>query len=151
MNLLYNHKYKGMIYMKNMKHILKIVIIMVILILVGIFSLSYTINKNQDYYNNVIEDIKNNYSIDGEITYCNVYGNYYIFTTKNSVVVLNKEYEEILKEDINKLYDNKNNYDLIYKTNKLMYENTVLKNNNVTYEYYDVSNYKKISSTTLEN
>ena len=48
------------------------------------------------------------------------------------------------------LADNINNYELIYKTNKLMYENTTIKKNKVIYDYYDSKTYKKISSTTLE-
>ena len=44
------------------------------------------------------------------------------------------------------LYEDIFNYN---KDEKIL--NNILKNNNVTYEYYDVSNYKKISSTTLEN
>ena len=79
-----------------------------------------------------------------------IYGNYYIFTTKNNVIVLNKEYKEILKEDIEKISKNKDNYELIYKTNKLMYEETITKENKVTYIYYDAESLKKIKETTLE-
>ena len=74
----------------------------------------------------------------------------YIFTTNSNVIVLTKEYKEVLKEDINKLAKNTNNYELIYRTNKLMYEDTTVKDNKVTYDYYDANTYKKISSTTLE-
>lgn len=136
--------------MKNIKQVLKIVIGLVILILVGIFSLSYIINRNRDYSDDISNVIISNYNVDGEITYANLYGNYYIFTTSSNVIVLNREYEEVLKEDISYLCDNTNGYELIYKTNTLMYENTILDGNKITYEYYDVKNYKKISSTVLE-
>lgn len=136
--------------MKNIKQVLKIVIGLVILILVGIFSLSYIINRNRDYSDDISNVIISNYNVDGEITYANLYGNYYIFTTSSNVIVLNREYEEVLKEDISYLCDNPNGYELIYKTNTLMYENTILDGNKITYEYYDVKNYKKISSTVLE-
>lgn len=139
--------------MKNIKKIqtiLKIALIAVILILIGVFSLSYTINKNNNYQESIINNIKNNYQVNDNINYANYYGNYYIFTTKNEVIVLTKEYKEVLKEDIKEIADNKNNYELIYKTNKLMYENTTVKNNKVIYDYYDAKTYKKLSRTTLE-
>ena len=136
--------------MKNIKKILRIAIIVVVIILIGIFSLSYTINKNDRYKENIIKNIQNNYQVNNNITYANFYGNYYIFTTKTNVIVLTKEYQEVLKEDIKDLAENTNNYELIYKTNKLMYENTTIKKNKVIYDYYDTKTYKKISSTTLE-
>lgn len=136
--------------MKNIKKILKIAIIVIVIILIGIFSLSYAINKNDRYKENIIKNIQNNYQVNNNITYANFYGNYYIFTTNTNVIVLTKEYQEVLKEDIKYLADNINNYELIYKTNKLMYENTTIKKNKVIYDYYDAKTYKKISSTTLE-
>lgn len=136
--------------MKNITTVLKIIIIVIALIFIGVFSLSYTINNNNSYKESIITNIKNNYNVNGDITYANYYGNYYIFTTNSNVIVLTKEYKEVLNEDINKLATNTNNYELIYRTNKLMYEDTTVKDNKVTYDYYDANTYKKISSTTLE-
>lgn len=135
---------------KNIKKIIFIVVSVIVLILICIFSLSYTINKNNKYQDDLEKQIKENYNLKEEITYLNQYGNYYIFTTKNNVIVLNKEYKEILKEDIEKISKNKDNYELIYKTNKLMYEETITKENKVTYIYYDAESLKKIKETTLE-
>ena len=140
--------------MKNIKKYLKkiiiIITIIIILILIYIFSLSYTINKNNNYIDKITKEIKENYKIKEDITYSNLYGNYYIFTTKSKVIVLNKEYEEVLNENISTLANNDKNYALIYKTKKLMYEETIIKNNKVTYNYYDAKTYKKVSKTTLE-
>ena len=136
--------------MKNITTVLKIIIIVISLIFIGVFSLSYIINNNNSYKESIITNIKNNYNVNSDITYANYYGNYYIFTTNSNVIVLTKEYKEVLKEDINKLAKNTNNYELIYRTNKLMYEDTTVKDNKVTYDYYDANTYKKISSTTLE-
>lgn len=136
--------------MKNITTVLKIIIIVIALIFIGVFSLSYTINNNNSYKESIITNIKNNYNVNGDITYANYYGNYYIFTTNSNIIVLTKEYKEVLNEDINKLAKNTNNYELIYRTNKLMYEDTTVKDNKVTYDYYDANTYKKISSTTLE-
>lgn len=134
----------------NIKNIIRIILIVVILALAIIFSLSYIINKNNDYQEDITKNIKEHYNVDGEITYSNAYGNYYIFTTKNNVIVLNKEYEEVLKEDINTLADNKEGYELIYKTKTLMYEKTTIQDNKVIYTYYDAKTYKELSKTELE-
>jgi hypothetical protein len=139
--------------MKNKRtitNIIRIVVIIIIIILVGVFSLSYTITKNDNYQEKLIKTISDNYQVDDSITYANLYNNYYVFTTKNNVIVLNKEYKEVEKKDINDLASNTNNYELVYKTKKLMYENTIIKKNKVIYEYYDAKTYKKISTTTLE-
>lgn len=136
--------------MNTIKSIIKIAIIIIVLILIGVFSLSYTINKNQDYSDNIIQGIQKNYKIDNKINYVNKYGNYYIITTDTNVIVLNKEYQQELKENINVLAENKENYQLIYKTKKLMYEDTIIKDNKLTYVYYDAKTHKKLSSTTLE-
>jgi hypothetical protein len=139
--------------MKNKRtitNIIRIVVIIIIIILVGVFSLSYTITKNDNYQEKLIKTISDNYQVNDSITYANLYNNYYVFTTKNNVIVLNKEYKEVEKKDINDLASNTNNYELVYKTKKLMYENTIIKKNKVIYEYYDAKTYKKISTTTLE-
>ena len=139
--------------MKNIKHIKKIFIIIaiiIVIILICIFSLSYTINKNNNYLSSISTKINKHYKLKDKITYANIYGNYYIFTTKKEVFVLNKEYEKVLQEDLYTIKERKENHNLIYKTKQLMYENTITKDNKITYEYYDAKNYKKISSITLE-
>ncbi len=132
------------------KTVLKVIVVVIIIILISVFSLSYTINKNSNYKSSIIKDIKANYHITEPITYANYADNYYILSTKDRVIVLTKEYQEVLNEDINNLSPNSNKYELIYKTKKLMYEETILKDNKVTYNYYDAKTYKKVSSTTLE-
>ena len=88
--------------------------------------------------------------IDEEITYSNEYNNYYIFTTKSRVVVLNNEYVEILNESIATIKNRNDNQELIYKTNKLMFEETKLKKENLIYRYYDASNGEFIKETIME-
>ena len=133
-----------------MKKIIKIVALILIIIFIIFFILLSITNKNNNYLNSISKDIKKNYKIEEKITYANKYGNYYIFTTKSKVIVLNKEYEKILKEDLKILEDNKNKYELIYKNNKLIYEETILKKDKLTYKYYDATNNKFIKETTME-
>ena len=131
--------------MKKIISIISILLIIIIILSLILFSIT---NKNDKYLSSITKDISKNYKIEEKITYSNKYGNYYIFTTKKNVIVLNKEYEEILKEKISIL--DKNNLDLIYKNNKLMYEETIYKKDKVTYKYYDATNNKLIKETHLE-
>ena len=105
---------------------------------------------NTNKLDNLIINIKNNYEINEEISYINEYNNYYIFTTKTRVIVLNKEYQEILNESINNIEDIPKNKELIYKTNKLMFEETILKENKLIYKYYDATNGEFIKETVME-
>ena len=74
---------------KKIIHIIRIIIIIIIFIMLGIFSLSYTINNNNNYKNKLIKEIKAKYSLSEEITYVNTYSDYYIFSTKDKVYILN--------------------------------------------------------------
>ncbi len=112
--------------------------------------MSYITNHNQEELDRIVQNIQAHYPITEEITYSNQYGNYYVFTTKYNVYVLNKEYKEVLKEQIGVLTENKENLPLIYKTNKLMYEKTIRQDQIVTYEYYDAKTGEQIKKTTLE-
>ena len=47
---------------KKILNILKVLGIIIVIILVAVFSLSYTINKNSNYQEKIIKEIKNNYS-----------------------------------------------------------------------------------------
>ena len=136
--------------MDKLKTIIKIIAVILLIILINIFSKTYIINKNKNYEESIEAIIKDNYQVNSKITYINIYGNYYIFTTKDNIIVLNKEFEEVLTEKLSALAPNTNNYEIIYRTSKLMYENTIIKNNSITYEYYDAKTYEKIKTTTLE-
>ena len=126
------------------------ILIIVIILVVGVLYISYITTQNETQLNKIVQNIQENYNIKEEINYSNQYGNYYIITTKNQVIVLNKEYQEILKEDISSLAENKENLSLIYKTNKLMYEKTTRKENEITYKYYDATTGELIKTTSLE-
>lgn len=132
-----------------MKKLLHIILIPIIIILVVILYISYLSNHNQNYLDSITKTIQDNYQIEEEITYSNQYGNYYIFTTKSSVIVLNKQYEEILKDSIATIQI-KEDMELIYKTNKLMYEEKEVNDNVLTYKYYDATNGDFIKETTME-
>lgn len=133
-----------------MKKALKILSVPFIIVLCITIYIVYTVNHNQKYLDSITQDIKDNYQINEEITYSNKYNNYYIFTTDTRVIVLNNEYSEILNESIATIKNITNNQELIYKTNKLMFEETILENNNLIYRYYDATTGEFIKETVME-
>lgn len=133
-----------------MKKILKILIIPFIIILSTILYIFYLINNNHKYLDSITKNIKDNYQINEKITYTNEYNNYYILTTKTKVIVLNNEYSEILNENIKTIKEKKENQELIYKNNKLMFEETNIKDDKLIYKYYDATNGEFIKETIME-
>ena len=133
-----------------MKKILKVISIPLIIIIIISTYIIYLVHNNNKYLNNITKDIYENYDIEEEITYLNEYNNYYIFATDTRVIVLNNEYTEVLNESIAILDEKKDNQSLIYKTNKLMYEETTLKKSKLIYKYYDATNGEFIKETVME-
>lgn len=135
---------------ETINRIVKVIIGILIVFLICFFSLNYTINNNSSYVDNLKNNIKDNYKLDDDILGVNVYGGYYIVSTNKEVIVLDGEYVEVMKENVSGLYDNINNYDLVYRTNKLMYEETIVDDDNLTYNYYDVYSYDYVSSIVVK-
>ena len=138
---------KGMI---TVKKILKIIGIIATIFVIAVLYISYIIDHNSQELSQLAKEIKNHYKTTEEITYSNEYNNYYIIKTTNQAIVLTKEYKEVKKEDLSKLKGNFQDANLIYKTNKLMYEKVVVKNNKTIYEYYDALTGEHIKKTVLE-
>lgn len=133
------------------RNVVRVILIVFIILLIAFFSLNYTINNNDSYLKDLSEEIASNYKLNDNIINVNVYGGYYIVETKDEVIVLDKEYEEIFKENSSKLNDNKNNYDLVYKNNRLMYEETIVDGDTLTYYYYDAYSYEKVILIEFES
>lgn len=133
--------------MKKLRIILPIILCIIIFI---ILYISFILNRNNNYLEKMTKKIQDNYEIKEEITDTNQYGNYYIITTTKNVIVLNKEYQEIRKEDINILAEKDDNMELIYKTNKLMYEEKQVEDKVLIYKYYDATTGDFIKETTME-
>lgn len=134
---------------RTINKIVKIVIGIFIVLLICFFSLNYTVNNNISYVNSLKNNIEDNYKLGDDIKDINVYGGYYIISTDKEVIVLDNDFEEVVKENINKLSNNIDNYYLVYRTNKLMYEETVVKGKTLTYNYYDAYSYDYVSSIVL--
>ena len=133
-----------------MKKALKILIVPFIIILGITIYTVYLTNNNTNYLDKTLKNIKDNYQINEEITYYNEYNNYYIFTADTRVIVLNNEYTEVLNENITNIKERKDNQELIYKTNKLMFEETTTNDSKLIYKYFDASNGEFIKETIME-
>ena len=124
-----------------MKKIIKIFIIIVILLFGMIFFVTEIDNRDTK---KLIEDISNNTQIDN-IKYINRYGEYYIVLNDKYLYAISREYKIISEVDKILLYENKNNYDIIYDDELFMYMEEV---NNV-YKYYHIYSYKFIHEVDI--
>lgn len=128
----------------------KLIIIFVCLVVFLFGSVIYIVNRNNNYLNNILEDIKNNSEIKEDIIYYNKYNNYYIVLTKNNIIVLDKDYKEVYNNSTEKFKDKTSEYEIIYKTDIPMYEETKKEGNNIKYIYYDIYTLDKLDEIEIE-
>lgn len=128
----------------------KIIIIFICLVVFLFGSVIYIVNRNNNYLNNILEDIKNNSEIKEDIIYYNKYNNYYIVLTKNNIIVLDKDYKEVYNNSTEKFQDKTSEYEIIYKTDIPMYEETKKEGNTIKYIYYDIYTLENIDEIEIE-
>lgn len=123
---------------------------MIVLIILFLFIFIYVVNNNNNYINNRLSNIKNNYKITDNVIYSNEYGEYYILLTEKNLIILNKKYDEIMKEKIENLKLVSGEYDIIYIRNKPMLQLKEKNNNKIVYIYYDIYTGKEIEKIEIE-
>lgn len=128
----------------------KLIIIFVCLVVFLFGSVIYIVSRNNNYLNNILEDIKNNSEIKEDIMYYNKYNNYYIVLTKDNIIVLDKDYKEVYNNSTEKFKDKTSEYEIIYKTDIPMYEETKKEGNNIKYIYYDIYTLDKLDEIEIE-
>ena len=128
----------------------KIIIIFICLVVFLFGSVIYIVNRNNNYLNNILEDIKNNSEIKEDIIYYNKYNNYYIVLTKNNIIVLDKDYKEVYNNSTEKFQDKTSEYEIIYKIDIPMYEETKKEGNTIKYIYYDIYTLDKLDEIEIE-
>lgn len=102
----------------------RIIIIFLSIIFILLILLLYITNDNY-YNNNISKSIKDNYA-NINLYYVNKYNDYYVFLSDENYGVLDGEYNGIMLISKSLVHGNTNNYDVIYKDNKLMYQEEVL-------------------------
>lgn len=124
----------------------RIIIIFLSITFILLILLLYITNDN--YYNNISKSIKDNYA-NINLYYVNKYNDYYIFLSDENYGVLDGEYNEIMLISKSLVHDNTNNYDVIYKDNKLIYQEEVLDKDKLMINYYNIYTYQLDKTITI--
>lgn len=132
--------------MFHRKYIILIFACVIVFFLIYYLLIYTKVHSNDKYIDSIKSNITNKYK-KINIDYVNEYGGYYIVVSNNNIIVLDFDYNEIIKDSVSNIKLNK--FDIVYKTNKIMYEETVLKNNKLIYNYYDIDSGKFIDSVIL--
>lgn len=103
---------------------------------------------DMDDINDLKENILKNTNVE-EVNYVNKYDNNYIVKDYDYVYLFNSNYEEIYKIKLDLLYDNLNNYDLIYRNNTIMYMDNYRVDDGIVFRYYDIYTYELIDEIVV--
>lgn len=131
--------------MKLKKRIIIFLISIILILFVGMFTMTILDNK---YINDVRDNIKENTDIKN-IEYVNKYDNNYIVVNDEYLYLFNLDYEEIARIDMILVHENNNNYDIVYKNETIMYMDNYKNKNGVIFEYYDIYTYELIETIVV--
>ena len=125
----------------------KVLITILITIILLIFSIIlYPIIKNNNYQKKLLNNIYENTYLK-DIKYLNKDNNYFIIKTKDKVIVLDLNHEEVYSISTSEI--KKSNLDLSYTRNSLYYKERIRKNNKLTYKYYDIKTNEEVFTSVL--
>lgn len=126
----------------------KVVIAFISLLLFLFIGICIVVNIDKNNNKDLEEDIIKNTNIK-KIKYVNKYDNYYIVMDNNNLYLFDKDYDEILKVDTLKLYENRKNYDIVYRNNLFMYMDDCKNKDGVIFKYYDIYTYELIDEIVV--
>jgi len=125
----------------------KVLITILITIILLIFSIIlYPVIKNNNYQKKLLNNIYENTDLK-DIKYLNKDNNYFIIKTKDKVIVLDLNHEEVYSISTSEI--KKSNLDLSYTRNSLYYKERIRKNNKLTYKYYDIKTNEEVFTSVL--
>lgn len=124
-----------------MKKIVKIFVSIIVFLFILILFMIWNDNRYCDKIEKIIEE---ECKIDN-IIYINKYNDYYIVKDKEYLYLINSEYRIISEIDNNLLYENKENYDIIYDDEVFMYMDDEYIDGEIIYRYYDIYSYELIN------
>jgi len=128
-----------------MKKVVRIFILIIFVIFVSIYIMIYIDNKS---INNIEKYIIKNTDIN-DIEYINRYGDNYIVKDKKYLYLFNNKYDEIDRLDIKKVYNNKKNYDIVYRDNLFMYMDNYNDKYGVRFKFYDIESYELVDEVLV--
>lgn len=108
----------------------------------------YMVSNNNKYVDKMKDLIIKNTDIQ-DIDYINKYEDNYIVMDMNNLYLINNDYKIIFNIELSKIHENKNNYDIIYRQEELMYFNDKYTDDKIIYEYYDLYTYEKIDTVLV--
>ena len=106
------------------------------------------VSLDKRYISNLEKEILSNTDIK-EVIYINKYDGYYIVKDSDYMYFFDSKYEEIYKVEVSMLHENKNNYDLVYRDNTIMYMDSVKNKDGVIFKYYDIYSYELIDEVIV--
>ena len=115
----------------------------VVIILFLFISICVVVSFDESYVNNLEKEILKNTSLKN-IIYVNKYDNNYIVIDKEQVYLFNSNYEEIYKVKESMLHENKNDYEIVYRDDTIMYMDNYMDNEGVIFKYYDIYTYELV-------
>ena len=125
----------------------KVLITILIIIILLIFSIIlYPIIKNNNSQQKLLNNIYENTDLK-DIKYLNKDNNYFIIKTKDKVIVLDLNHEEVYSISTSEI--KMGNLDLSYTRNNLYYKERIRKNNKLTYKYYDIKTNEEVFTSVL--
>ena len=126
----------------------KLVIIFISIILFLFIGIWIVVGVDRNSIKDIENDIIKNTDIK-KIEYVNMYDGYYIVIDLNNLYLFNKKYEEIFEVERDKIYKNKNNYDIVYRNKTIMYMDNYKNKDGLIFKYYDIYNYKLIDEIVV--
>lgn len=126
----------------------KVVVGFIILICLVFISMLVMVSIDSKDILKLENEIKDNTSID-MVQYVNKYDGYYIVLDKEYLYLFNDLYEEIYKIEIEKIHKNKNNYELVYRNNTIMYMDSYTKTDGIVFKYFDIFTYEMIDEVVI--
>ena len=128
---------------------MKKIIVIIILILIFLTFLIINIYENDKYQNTIFSEIVENYKISEDITYVNKSNNFYIIKTNSKIIVLDGNFENIYELETTDFLP-RNNREIVFKDNMLMYEETQRYSSKIVYNYYSVYDDKILDVIEVE-
>ena len=126
----------------------KVVVGFIILICLVFISMLVMVSIDSKDILKLEHEIKDHTSID-MVQYVNKYDGYYIVLDKEYLYLFNDLYEEIYKIEIEKIHKNKNNYELVYRNNTIMYMDSYTKTDGIVFKYFDIFTYEMIDEVVI--
>ena len=126
----------------------KVVVGFIILICLVFISMLVMVSIDSKDVLKLEDEIRDNTSVD-MVQYVNKYDGYYIVLDKEYLYLFNDLYEEIYKIEIEKIHKNKNNYELVYRNNTIMYMDSYTKTDGIVFKYFDIFTYEVIDEVVI--